>query len=130
MQTFKKLLAEQRLPKDLLLALPAVGLKRPTAVQSQVLPLLLDRRDVLAISPTGSGKTLAFVLPVLADILKRTDHSNPYALLLAPSRELVHQTTRVVDAFKPLLGVKLACSSITQASAAGTDFSKVVPCFF
>ena len=83
---------------------------------------------MLAISPTGSGKTLAFVLPVLADILKCREHSNPYALLLAPSRELVHQTARVVDAFKPLLGVKLACSSITQASAAGSDFSKVLLC--
>lgn len=83
---------------------------------------------MLAISPTGSGKTLAFVLPILADILKHTDHSNPYALLLAPTRELAHQTTRVVDAFKPLLGVKLVCTSITQASAAGSDFTKVPPC--
>lgn len=113
------------MPKTVLLGLAPVRIKHPTAVQSQVLPLLLKGRDTLAIAPTGSGKTLAFVLPILAGLAEQTNRKAPYALILAPTRELVNQTTRVLKAFKPFLSAKLTCVSITQASAAGTDFSKV-----
>jgi superfamily II DNA/RNA helicase len=73
-------------------ALDRRGFTEPFAIQSLVLPDVLDGRDVLAKSPTGSGKTLAFGIP-LAD---RLDPSakRPSALILAPTRELA---TQIVD---------------------------------
>ena len=66
----------------------------PTAVQKQVLPILIDRRDVMACAPTGSGKTLAFLLPILA-LLQRHDKAAGFrALILVPTRELALQIER------------------------------------
>ena len=42
-----------------------MGISDPTPIQSAVLPLLLDGRDVIGQARTGSGKTLAFALPLI-----------------------------------------------------------------
>jgi ATP-dependent RNA helicase RhlE len=74
-------------------ALAKHGIETPFAVQSMVIPDVLDGDDVLVKSPTGSGKTLAFGVP-LADIVD-PDGPWPSALVLAPTRELAAQ---IVDA--------------------------------
>jgi ATP-dependent RNA helicase RhlE len=73
-------------------ALGRRGINEPFAIQSLVLPDVLDGRDVLAKSPTGSGKTLAFGIP----LIDRLDPSakQPSVLILAPTRELA---TQIVD---------------------------------
>ena len=70
-------------------ALARRGIDSPFAVQSLVIPDVLDGRDVMVKSPTGSGKTLAFGVP-LADLV---DPGGPWpsALILAPTRELAAQ---------------------------------------
>ena len=70
-------------------ALAKRGIETPFAVQSMVVPDVLDGHDVLVKSPTGSGKTLAFGVP-LADRLD-PDGAWPSALILAPTRELAAQ---------------------------------------
>ena len=70
-------------------ALARRGFESPFAVQSLVIPDVLDGRDVLVKSPTGSGKTLAFGVP-LADLVD-PDAAWPSALILAPTRELAAQ---------------------------------------
>jgi ATP-dependent RNA helicase DDX52/ROK1 len=45
-----------------------MGFKKPTPVQMQVLPVLLEKRNVLATAPTGSGKTLAFAIPLIQNL--------------------------------------------------------------
>ena len=70
-------------------ALAAGGISCPFAIQSLVVPDVLDGHDVLAKSPTGSGKTLAFAVP-LVERLQATDR-RPSALILAPTRELALQ---------------------------------------
>jgi len=70
-------------------ALGRRGFDSPFAVQSLVIPDVLDGRDVLVKSPTGSGKTLAFGVP-LADLVD-PDAAWPSALILAPTRELAAQ---------------------------------------
>ena len=70
-------------------ALARRGFDSPFAVQSLVIPDVLDGRDVLVKSPTGSGKTLAFGVP-LADLVD-PDGAWPSALILAPTRELAAQ---------------------------------------
>jgi ATP-dependent RNA helicase DDX23/PRP28 len=65
---------------------------------------------------TGSGKTAAFVIPMLAFISKLplfTDdnrHMGPYALILAPTRELAQQIETEAHKFASPLGYK--CVSI------------------
>jgi ATP-dependent RNA helicase RhlE len=70
-------------------ALSKRGIEIPFAVQSKVVPDVLDGHDVLVKSPTGSGKTFAFGVP-LADIVD-PDGAWPSALVLAPTRELAAQ---------------------------------------
>ena len=60
----------------------------PTKVQAEVIPQILQGRDIMAASPTGSGKTAAYALP-LADLLSKKD--NTRALIIAPTRELAQQ---------------------------------------
>src|SRR5919112_2005171 len=70
-------------------ALAAGAITKPFAIQSLVVPDVLDGHDVLAKSPTGSGKTLAFAIPMV-ERLQATDR-RPSALVLAPTRELALQ---------------------------------------
>ena len=63
-------------------------------VQTQLIPSMLEGKDIVAQSPTGSGKTLAFVLPILNQVdgsLQKTQ-----ALIVAPSQELSMQIVEVL----------------------------------
>jgi superfamily II DNA/RNA helicase len=70
--------------------------KAPTDVQKKIIPLMLDGQSVLVSAPTGSGKTLTFAMP-LVEMFKtlekqlNDDKSAPYAVILAPTRELAIQ---------------------------------------
>ncbi|MES2716046.1 MAG: DEAD/DEAH box helicase [Pseudomonadota bacterium] len=86
-------------------AAAAGGWTRPTAVQTAVLPAVLQGRDVLARSPTGSGKTAAFLLPLLQRLLATPQLAAERPrrlrqLVLAPTREIALQTA---DAARALL---------------------------
>jgi ATP-dependent RNA helicase RhlE len=71
----------------------------PTPVQSQVVPLVLARRDVLACAQTGTGKTAAFVLPLL-QLLSDTPAAGPIrVLVLTPTRELAAQIGERIGAY-------------------------------
>ena len=67
------------------------GIKIPTPVQVQAIPLLLSGKDIVAQAQTGTGKTLAFLLP----ILEKVSGKQPYiqALIVTPTRELALQIT-------------------------------------
>jgi ATP-dependent RNA helicase DeaD len=70
-------------------AITEMGFVRPTEIQAQVIPLLLESRDVIGQAQTGTGKTAAFGVPLIEGI----DETQPYtqALVLAPTRELAIQ---------------------------------------
>lgn len=63
-------------------------------VQDEMIPAMLEGKDIVAESPTGSGKTLAYVLP----ILNKVDGSKKQtqALIVAPSQELAMQIVEVI----------------------------------
>jgi superfamily II DNA/RNA helicase len=86
-------------------ALSKRGIETPFAVQSMVVPDVLDGHDVLVKSPTGSGKTLAFGVP-LADIVER-DGAWPSALVLAPTRELAAQIVDELSGVMHARGLKI-----------------------
>ena len=75
-----------------------LGYAETRPVQTAVIPLALDGRDVVACAETGTGKTLAFVVPILQRLLTEQppygdEAHEPYsrALILAPTRELAAQ---------------------------------------
>jgi len=81
--------------EPVLKALQDVGYETPSPIQAQVIPFMLDGRDVLGQAQTGTGKTAAFALPILSKLdIKQKD---PQALVLAPTRELAIQ---VAEAFQ------------------------------
>ncbi|MFZ5825691.1 MAG: DEAD/DEAH box helicase [Bacillota bacterium] len=91
--------------RELVDALQRQGIKEPTPVQAQAIPLLLKGRDVIAQAQTGTGKTLAFLLPVL----QRVDVENPavQALILTPTRELAIQITNEAKKLTPAVGANV-----------------------
>jgi superfamily II DNA/RNA helicase len=86
--------AQLPLPPGVLERLYARGLFLPTPVQMQVLPAVMQGRDVIGLAETGSGKTLAYLLPLLV-LLTRFEPARggegPLALIVVPTRELVEQ---------------------------------------
>ena len=79
------------LDKNVLKAVEKAGYEFPTPIQEQIIPYVLDGRDVMAQSQTGSGKTAAFALPILTNT--DTSAKKPQALVLAPTRELAIQVS-------------------------------------
>lgn len=77
------------LSEKLLKAVSELGFTQPSPIQQQTIPLMLQKKDVIALAQTGTGKTAAFALP----ILQHLDESQavPQALVLAPTRELAIQ---------------------------------------
>lgn len=70
-------------------ALSKLNYHRPTDVQQQVIPLVLENKDVIVKSQTGSGKTAAFAIPICEKI--EIERNNPQVLVLTPTRELCVQ---------------------------------------
>ncbi|KAH9927466.1 P-loop containing nucleoside triphosphate hydrolase protein [Epithele typhae] len=95
-ETFEEMRDKYNIPSHFMQNLARHGYKRPTGIQSHGVPILLEHRDLAAISPTGTGKTLSYLLPVMsalgAPASSKTDAgSGVRAVILAPTRELAHQ---------------------------------------
>ncbi|KAJ3726087.1 P-loop containing nucleoside triphosphate hydrolase protein [Lentinula raphanica] len=112
---------ESDIPRPILDVIETIGYKEPSPIQRQAIPIGLSNRDVIGIAETGSGKTAAFVIPMLAFISSLptfTDenrHLGPYALILAPTRELAQQIESESRKFATPLGFK--CVSIVGGRA-------------
>src|SRR5437762_2691602 len=84
--------SELGLSEKVLSAVAAAGYTTPTPIQSQAIPHVLKRRDVLGIAQTGTGKTAAFTLPMLTMLEHgRARARMPRTLILEPTRELAAQ---------------------------------------
>lgn len=75
---------------QLLKALEEKGFDRPTPIQKQAIPPLLQGRDVMGTAVTGSGKTAAFLLPICNRLINQP-RGKTKALILVPTRELAVQ---------------------------------------
>ena len=101
-----KSFADLGVSQPVVAALGRRDIAEPFAIQTLVLPDVLDGRDVLAKSPTGSGKTLAFVLPILERL--QAGNARPAALVLAPTRELAGQIVDDASDVAKALGLTVA----------------------
>lgn len=64
------------------------GYTNPTPIQDQIIPAILDGRDVVGLANTGTGKTAAFLLPLLQAVVNNDQET---VLIIAPTRELATQ---------------------------------------
>ncbi len=106
-QTF----ADLKLIEPLLKTVQRSGYTRPTPIQTQVIPHLLEGRDLLGIAQTGTGKTAAFSLPLLQTIAEKPKRLMPRhvrVLVLTPTRELAIQVHESFQTYGAALRVKLA----------------------
>ncbi len=77
--------------EEILKGLAAMGIEKPSPIQAQGIPPVLEGHDVIGQAQTGTGKTAAFGIPVL----ERIDASDntTQALILCPTRELAVQVS-------------------------------------
>ncbi|CAK7270656.1 mRNA splicing protein prp28 [Sporothrix epigloea] len=104
---------ESALPSRLLDVIESVGYNEPSPIQRAAIPIALQGRDLIGIAVTGSGKTAAFLLPLLVYIQKLpplddvSKNDGPYALILAPTRELAQQIETEAHKFATPFGYKV-----------------------
>jgi ATP-dependent RNA helicase RhlE len=88
----------------LLEGLESMGFDKPTPIQEQTIPLILQNKDLIACAQTGTGKTGAYILPILNKII-HTENRHLNTLIIAPTRELAQQIDQQVEGFGYFLGV-------------------------
>jgi len=81
------------------------GYETPTPIQARCLMPALGGCDIIGLAQTGTGKTAAFALPILQRLARRAELG---ALVLAPTRELVHQIVGVFRALGRSSGARVA----------------------
>lgn len=91
--TFEELKNEYSMSDRVLQNLATATYSKPTPIQMQAMPLLLQGRNVMASAPTGSGKTITFLAPLIND-LRKPSKVGFRAVVLAPTRELAAQIYR------------------------------------
>lgn len=98
------------LKEDLLRGIYANGFESPSEIQQLAIKPVLMGRDVVGQARSGTGKTGTFGISVLEriDTTQKYPFKNyPQALILAPTRELVEQITRVISSIGSFINVKI-----------------------
>lgn len=105
----------------ILKALERINYQQPSAIQSATIPLILEKKDIIALAQTGSGKTAACAIPIchLVDAKK----SKVQALIVVPTRELALQYATEVQKIGLEKGVK--AFALFGGESAGMQLSKL-----
>ncbi|MBL7960986.1 DEAD/DEAH box helicase [bacterium] len=100
--------------EPILRALKTEGYTKPTPIQEQAIPIVLEGKDLLGCAQTGTGKTAAFAIPIL-QILRGEQHPEPHlikgprvikSLILTPTRELAVQIGESFTAYGRHTGLR------------------------
>ena len=125
--------------EPLLRALEAEGYERPTPIQEQAIPPVLEGRDLLGCAQTGTGKTAAFALPMLQLLNHPTGQKQESrrpirALILTPTRELALQISESFSTYGKNLQLRnmvvfggVGQTPQTDALRRGTDILVATP---
>lgn len=96
------------LDKSLTDKLETLNIKEPTKVQAQIIPAILENKNLVFQSETGTGKTLAYLLPLIDKIIKTENRNTATAkiIIVAPTFELasqINQTSKSISNIKSAL---------------------------
>ena len=88
------------------------GIKKPTSIQTKVIPEIINENSVICVAQTGTGKTLAYALPITELIKRQEDEfgpnkkkGRPLSIIVAPTKELavqIHQVFKQISHFSRL----------------------------
>jgi ATP-dependent RNA helicase DeaD len=109
------------LDESILKALEKINFTEPSPIQTKTIPLILDRRDVIALAQTGSGKTAACAIPICQ--LVNAEFPHIQALIVVPTRELALQYATETQKIGLNKGVK--AFAIFGGESAGMQQSKL-----
>ncbi|MBL0707816.1 MAG: DEAD/DEAH box helicase [Sulfurimonas sp.] len=86
---------------DILQALKNYNFETPTPIQEKIIPLVLDKKDLMAKAKTGSGKSASYILPLLELLQKNRPLGKMKikVLVLTPTRELTLQISKTFENF-------------------------------
>lgn len=100
----EKKFAELGLREDVLRGISDMGYEEPSAIQAEVIPVLLSGKDAIGQAQTGTGKTLAFAAPILSRL---TPKGKVSAIILTPTRELAIQVNEEINTIAKHVRVRL-----------------------
>lgn len=79
------------LSSNVLKSIDTLGFTKPSKIQEELIPIIMDGYDVIGQAQTGTGKTLAYAASVLSKIDVKTNVIR--AIVLTPTRELALQVS-------------------------------------
>ncbi len=99
------------LSEPILRAIQEENYEKPTPIQEQSIPHLLEGKDLMGCAQTGTGKTAAFALPILNRLEKYAEEPRKKevrTLILTPTRELALQIAESFSVYGRYLGLRQA----------------------
>mmetsp|Transcript_6689 Transcript_6689/g.16316 ORF Transcript_6689/g.16316 Transcript_6689/m.16316 type:complete len:423 (-) Transcript_6689:283-1551(-) len=109
------------LKRELLMGIFEKGFERPSPIQEEAIPIILQDRNVLARAKNGTGKTAAYIIPCLEKT--DTDNKTIQVLILIPTRELALQTSAIVREMGKHMGVQ--CMVTTGGTSLKDDIMRL-----
>lgn len=98
----------------------ASGYENATPVQEQVIPIILNGKDIIASAQTGTGKTAAFLLPIINRLLASRNDDTVNALVIVPTRELAVQIAQNLEGLSYFTNIS---SIAVYGGGDGSNFS-------
>lgn len=93
------------LDRKLLMGIFEAGFEKPSPIQEEAIPAVLEGRDIVARAKNGTGKTAAFTIPILQKV--KSSINAIQAVILLPTRELALQTSHVVRSLGKHMGLNV-----------------------
>lgn len=109
------------LKRELLMGIFEKGFEKPSPIQEEAIPIILQNRNVLARAKNGTGKTAAYIIPCL----EKTDTTKNQiqVLILIPTRELALQTSAIVKEIGKHMGIN--CMVTTGGTSLKDDIVRL-----
>jgi ATP-dependent RNA helicase DDX6/DHH1 len=96
------------LDENLNLAIYEMGYEKPSPIQEEAIPLIMEGKNIIGKAKTGTGKTGAYAIPAISMIDK--DDTNVQVLVIVPTRELALQTSATMKKFSAYLDLEIMSS--------------------
>jgi ATP-dependent RNA helicase DeaD len=99
-----KAFSEFKISDDIIRGIKDMGFEKPSPIQEKVIPVILEKGDVIGQAQTGTGKTAAFGIPLLEKV---EQERYVQAIVLTPTRELAIQVAGELQKIAKHKGTKV-----------------------
>ena len=99
-----------KIKENIINGLENMGIKEPTEIQNEVIPVALNGENLIGQSETGTGKTLAYLLPTIEKI--DSSKKEMQCIILAPTHELAIQINNAINELKKAGNLDITSTSL------------------